>query len=70
MSNEILTAIDEASAWMDVEGVESVGEGESNGRACILVGVSRPAEEMKKKLPETFHGFPVRIEYTGTYRAQ
>ena len=69
MSQQIEQAIEAASDWLGIEGVEFVGEGTHEGSVCIVVGVSRPAEELRDQLPSSFHGFAVILEFTGTIRA-
>ena len=57
---DILKAIDEAAAWLDIDGVESVGQGKtSDGQACIDVGCSRPPSELQGRIPDTFMDYPV-----------
>lgn len=70
MQDNILRVIDEASAWLDIDGVASVAPGERGGRQCIVVGCSRPIAEMKGRLPESFHGYPVVLEEWGSISAQ
>ena len=56
--------------WMKTPGV--VGTAESrldDGRPCILVMVIRLTPELRRAIPETIEGWPVRIEETGEIRA-
>jgi hypothetical protein len=56
--------------WMSIPGV--VGTAESrldDGRPCILVLVVRLTPELRRAIPETIEGWPVRIEETGEIRA-
>ena len=62
MNSEILSAIDEASEWLDLEKVHTVAEGEIDGEACIVVQVSCSQSEIKDRIPEVFKGFRVVIE--------
>ena len=70
MNSEILNAVDEASRWMQYDGVEGVGQGEKDGKACITVFVSCPPSELAAKIPDTFEGFPVVFEESGVPSAQ
>lgn len=54
-------AIAKAAAWLELEGVECVAQGESGGEPCILVLASRPAQELRARIPAAFEGFPVSI---------
>tara|TARA_R110000787_G_scaffold102680_5_gene208753 strand:- start:19726 stop:20004 length:279 start_codon:yes stop_codon:yes gene_type:complete len=66
---DIDKAVDLAVAWLDeIEGVEGVAQGESNGKACITVFVS--LKETGKKLPASFHGFKVVIDESGLFSAE
>ena len=67
ISNEI---IDEASEWMSHQGVEGVAEGETGGRACIVVLVSCDPTKLSTVLPSSFKGYPVIIKRTGEIEAQ
>jgi hypothetical protein len=70
MSEKILEAIDEASAWLEIDGVESVGQGREAGQPCIVVGVSVPVKTIRERLPTSFCGFPVVVRFTGVVSAQ
>ncbi|HET6303278.1 MAG TPA: hypothetical protein VFG80_00730 [Myxococcota bacterium] len=54
-------AIAKAAVWLELEGVEGVAQGESDGEPCILVLASRPAHEVRGRVPPTFEGFRVVI---------
>lgn len=54
-------AIAKAAAWLELEGVEGVAQGESGGEPCILVLASRPAAEVRGRVPPSFEGFRVEI---------
>ena len=70
MQARIQSAIDEASRWMEFEGVEGVGEGKRHSKDCILVLVSVDPAELSGIIPHTFKGFPVIIEDVGIISAQ
>lgn len=67
MEEKILDAIDEATKWIDLEGVVGIGEGKKNKKKCIKVHVSIPTTEFSSIIPNTFKGFPVVIEETGEF---
>ena len=49
-----------------------VGTAESaldDGRPCILVLVARLTPALRKRIPETIEGWPVRVQETGEIRA-
>jgi len=69
MTDDILPIIDEASDWLDIDGVEGVAPGERNGAPCIVVGISLPFEVVQNKLPTSFHGYPVVLEDWGIISA-
>lgn len=70
MSSDILEAIDDASSWLDIDGVEGVAEGVCDGQQCIVVACSRPVAELADAIPKTFHGFRVVLEEWGSISAQ
>lgn len=70
MSAGIEQAVEQASGWLDLEGVEFVGQGEHEGAACVLVGVSHPVEEMRGRLPRSLHGYPVVVQASGRVQAR
>ncbi len=70
MNSEILNAVDEATRWMQYDGVEGVGQGKKDGNACITVFVSCPPSELAAKIPATFEGFPVVFKESGVLSAQ
>ena len=57
----LAAAIAKAAAWLELEGVEGVAQGESRGEPCILVLASRPGAEVRKRVPATFEGFRVVV---------
>jgi hypothetical protein len=70
MTSKILEALDDASRWMDIDGVEGVGQGEKDARECIIVYVSRPSSEFASQIPKEFKGFPVIIQESGQFDIQ
>jgi len=70
MKNKIQEVIDEASRWMEFDGVKGVAQGEKDGKECVLVLASCHPSELSAVIPKTFKGFPVVIEESGTITAQ
>ena len=70
MNHKIQEAVDEASGWLELDGVEGVAQGEKDGKECVIVLASRPASELSAVIPKTFKGFPVIIEESGIITAQ
>ena len=60
-------ALNTVQHWLDFEGVEGIGEGESEGIPCITVFVSQ--EDLQIKIPKEIEGFPVVVEETGSFNA-
>lgn len=61
--DEFESALEEAQALMDEEGVDAVGEGEDDGRRVIDVWV-RP-DAVPARLPAEIRGVPVRVRSSG-----
>ncbi len=62
-------ALRHAEAWLhDIDGVEGVAQGESEGTVCITVFVT--LEEVAEKIPPTFHGYKVVVEHTDEFTAR
>ena len=70
MKTSLMRAIDEAGAWLEIDGVEGVADGKQDGEDCIVVGCSRPPNELADRIPKTFRGYPVVLEEWGTISAQ
>ena len=70
------TSIQEVKAQREAElmampGVVSVGIGmDADGNKVIIVGVDRDQPEVRAQVPETVDGYPVRVEFVGTPKAQ
>jgi len=62
MAADIEDVVRRASAWMDIDGVELVGQGEREGRPVVTVAVSN--DRAAAQIPPTFDGYPVLIEHT------
>lgn len=61
MGSRVQKAIDEASELWMRHGVSVVGQGEKDGKDCIIILAEFP-EELSGIIPETFKGFPVVIK--------
>ena len=70
MTSELLNVIDEASTWLDIDGVEGVAPGTKYGQDCIVVGCSLPPTVLSGKIPATFEGYAVVLEDWGIVSAQ
>lgn len=65
---EIEAALKKAEAWMDdIDGVVGIAQGKTGETDCITVFLSLP--EMEAKIPKTFHGHPVVVEFSGPLQA-
>ncbi len=62
MPRSIQEVIDEASQWLDIEGVEGVAQGQKDGLDCIQVLVSCRVEDLKQCIPTEFQGYPVVVQ--------
>jgi hypothetical protein len=52
-------------------GVVSVGIGlDDKGQSAIIIGVENQDKLNKLTLPEALDGYPVKVQITGTIRAQ
>ncbi len=70
MGLKLEEALDEASEWIEFNGVEGLGQGEKDGKDCIIVLVSCPPSELSNIIPITFKGFPVVIDESGIISTQ
>ena len=60
---------EQAPALMEIPGVTGVGQGEADGKECILVMVSHRAKEVEEAIPTSLAGYPVVIQFTGPLEA-
>jgi hypothetical protein len=70
VDERIRQALEEASTWLEIEGVESVGRGEEDGRPVLVVGVSVPPEAVRERIPALLRGFPVVVRFVGVMTAE
>jgi len=54
---------------MNLKGVLAVGEGEFEGKPCVVVLVSPEAGTMVAQLPHDIHGVPVVVKNSGPITA-
>jgi len=66
MENKLQQALKKAQPWMDIEGVESVGQGKIKEQDCIVVFVYLKTPEIEKKISSECSGVPVDIRESGT----
>jgi hypothetical protein len=60
-----------AERILALPGVVSVGIGrDAGGREVIVIGLDRPRPETQARLPAQLEGYPVRVDFIGTVRAQ
>jgi len=69
MKQTIEQVIEEASQWLNLDGVEGIGQGEHGGEPCIVVLISGNKQNLAEKIPKSFKGYPVILEETGEVRA-
>lgn len=71
MSRNIEDVVEEISAqWMELDGVEGIGQGKDNDKDCILVFVSRNPDELKGSIPDQFKGYAVKFMQSGEFRPE
>ena len=58
-----------AHKLMAVPGVVGVGEGESEGKPCIMVFVIDGKAKPLKDLPQSLEGYLLKIEESGQFQA-
>lgn len=72
MSGNFQKVLEEAQQeWMDLKGVEAVGQGVENGKNCIDVYISEKSPEIERIIPSVYKSVPVIIRDSGgTFKAQ
>lgn len=50
---------------MSIPGVVGTAQGEEDGRPCVIVYVKESGEAIKRAIPSSLEGFPVRIQAVG-----
>jgi hypothetical protein len=62
---KIENAVKKAEKWMEIPGVTGVKQVMQDARPCIKVLVSVIPDSVRTKIPETYFGYPVLIQYVG-----
>ena len=58
------------TALLEIEGVVSVATGIcESGKACLMIGTSVPAEQVRAQLPGEFAEIEVEVKYVGELRS-
>lgn len=60
----------QAHKLMAVPGVVGVGEGESEGKPCIMVFVIDGEAKSLRDLPQSLEGYLLKIEESGQFQAR
>lgn len=53
---------------MSIPGVVGTAQGEEQGAPCILVFVVKKDERIRREIPSSLEGYPVRIDEVGEIR--
>ena len=56
--------------WMEISGVEGIGQGKVDDRDCIMVFVRARTPEIEKAIPPEFKGFTVQVRESGIIHAE
>ncbi len=56
---KIEDALKEVNHWIEIEGVEAVGQGSADGNDCIIIVLSNPQKELKQDIPNEYKGFKI-----------
>jgi hypothetical protein len=59
---------DNTDDWMAIPGVEGTAIGLFEDKPCIKIFSSRPAEQLRPRIPSAVEGYVIIIEETGTFR--
>lgn len=66
MSENFQKILEEAQQeWMDIKGVQAIGEGKKNGKNCIDVYVSETTDEIERIIPKVYKSVAVNIRDSG-----
>ncbi len=58
-----------AGELLSLSGVVGLAEGESEGKPCIKVYISRKTSQLISRIPPSLEGYTVCVEETGDFRA-
>jgi len=56
--------------WMEINGVEGIGQGKVDNKDCILVFVRKKTPEIEKAIPPQVKGFAVQVRESGIIDAE
>ena len=71
MGTNIEDVIEEISSqWMELDGVEGIGQGKDNDKDCIMVFVSRNPDEFRGSIPGRFKGYTVKFMESGEFEPE
>lgn len=57
-------------SWMNINGVNGIGQGKIDEEDCILVTVDVKTPEIEKNIPAEYKGFVVKLLVTGPIIAE
>ncbi len=60
----------QASSLLDIPGVTGVGQGEADGKECVLVMLEQDLPEIKDAVVAKLEGYAVAFEISGVIQAQ
>ena len=60
----------QASSLLDIPGVTGVGQGEADGKECVLVILEQDLPEIKDAIVAKLEGYLVAFEISGVIQAQ
>ena len=66
-SEEVMLEI--RDQWIDINGVQGIGQGKVDDKDCILVFVRTKRPEIEKAIPPEFKGLTVRVRESGVIYA-
>lgn len=56
--------------WLTIPGVNAVGVGLVDNVVGIIISVGKKSDRVRQQIPAEVEGIPVKIQLTGTLRAQ
>ena len=51
--------------WLDIKGVEGIGQSKIDNKDCIIVFISQNTEEIRNNIPDLVEGVPVQFFDSG-----
>jgi hypothetical protein len=61
---------DISDKWLNIDGVEGVGQGKVDDKDCIWVFASNITPEIENTIPSELKGFSVKVMESGIIRAE